>query len=84
MKSCVIGVEPAVKAGSGAIERIEYQRADKSRGLVTVLAQNIGQIRQTFRQRNAEIIDMVELRISAGEDGGVRGGGQRKRASRRG
>ena len=37
VKACVVDVEAAVKSRSRAVQRIEYQRADKSPGVISAM-----------------------------------------------
>src|SRR5579863_2707752 len=71
MKVGVVNVESAVESGRGAIERIENERTDEGSGVISVLMEEVGQIGKFGREWNAEVGDVIELGISAGEDCGM-------------
>lgn len=71
VKARVIDVEAPVKSGSRAIQRIENQRSHKRAGVVSTLMQQVRQIRQLGGKRHAKIIDVIELRVSAGKNCGM-------------
>jgi hypothetical protein len=43
--------------------------------VIALRAQEVGQVREPRRERNAEIVDAIVLRIGSGEYGGMRCGG---------
>ena len=63
----VVGVKTTIKTRS-APRRIESQRTDKCRRVISVGAQDIGGKRQVLCQRHGKIEDLVKLRIGAGEN----------------
>jgi hypothetical protein len=67
----IVGVKPAVKAGSHAAQGIKDERPHESRSVVSMLTQQVRQIWKTGREWNTKIVDMIKLRISSSEDRGV-------------
>src|ERR1700746_3206407 len=72
MKSGVIHVKSAIKTWSRAVQRIENQRPDKSSRMIPMLMQDVRQIGKPGRERNAKIVDVIELRVRSREYGRVR------------
>jgi hypothetical protein len=77
VKTRVIDVEAAIKSRGGSVQRIKHQRRHKRSRLVSPLMQDVRQVRQPGGERNAKIIYVIKLRVSPGEDSGVRSRGQR-------
>ena len=78
----VIDVKPAIEAGSGAVERVEDQRGHEGSGVVALLVEQVRQVRKARRNRDSEIVHVVELRVSTGEDRRVRSRRQRNMRER--
>src|ERR1700676_1974979 len=57
MEAGVVDFESAIEAGSCAVQRIENQGADEGSGVVTLGMQEIRQVRETWGERNAEVVD---------------------------
>src|SRR5437879_3624352 len=72
MEASIVNFKSAIEAGSGAVQRVENQRADKSSGVIALSAQYIGQVWKTRRKRNAKVVDAIELGIRPGEDSRMR------------
>ena len=77
MEAGIVGVESALEAGGGPRFGIKNEGADERGRVVSVAAKNVGGVRQVFRQWYAEIVDLVKLGISSGEDRCVRSSGER-------
>src|SRR5581483_1236543 len=71
-KACIVDIESAIKTRCCAFQWIKHQRSHKSRSVVPVLMQNVGQVGQPGREGYSEIIDVIELRIRARQDRSVR------------
>ena len=71
VKSGIVGVKPAFETGGRPRSRVEHQRADKRRRVISVASKNVRSIRQVLRQRHAEIVHLMKLRIRARKNGGV-------------
>src|ERR1051325_154031 len=72
MKSGIVSVKSSIKSGRGRTLGIEHLGSDKCRRSVAALVQQVGKIRHARGQRTPQVAQMIELRISASEDGGVR------------
>src|SRR3954454_3747651 len=72
----VVCVKASFKARCRARTGFENHGADKGRRVVSVLAKEVGGIRQIVGKRNSEVVHLVELRIGAGENRSVRGRSQ--------
>src|SRR5215470_19892557 len=77
MKSSVINIKSAIKARSRAVQRIQDKRTDKSASVIPMLMQDVWQIGELRRQRDAKVVDMIELRVCSREDSCMGRGRQR-------
>src|SRR5260370_34011162 len=75
METGIVQLESAVEARRSPVQRIKNQRANKGSGVIALRVQEIGQIRKPRRERDAEIVDVIELRISPSQYRRVRCGG---------
>ena len=78
MKAGVVHGKSAVEAGSQSVLRIERDRTDEGGCAISAGAKQVRNEWQSGGQPGAELADPVRLRISAGEDGGVRDHRQRR------
>src|ERR1019366_8868153 len=65
VKAGIIGVKPTIEPGGG------QRGTGKGFRLIPIPSKDVGSVGQVPHQGYAEIVDLVELRIGAGEDGGV-------------
>ena len=72
MESRVVRVEAAIESGRGARARIENERSDERGGAIAGAAQDVRQVRDARGERRAEVADVMERRIGAGENRRVR------------
>ena len=52
-------------------------RADEGGGFITLVMQNVGQVRQARGERHSEVVYVAVLRIGSGQNGRVRCSGER-------
>src|SRR6266404_9589394 len=71
VESGIVSVKSALKTGRRPRFRIEDQRADKCRRVISVASKDVRSVGQILRQRHAKIVYLMELRIRACEDGGT-------------
>src|SRR6266852_8388765 len=72
VETSIVGVKSAVKTRGRPRSRIEDQRADKRRCVISIASKDIGSVGQVLGERHSEIVYLVELWIRARQDGGVR------------
>ena len=73
----IVHFESTVEARRCPVQRIKNQRADECAGVIALRVQQIRQVGKPRRERDAKIVDPVELWISPGKNRGVRCGGDR-------
>ena len=73
VKPSIVGIKAAVEAGRCGTFWIEHLRTDKRRRAITMLVEDIRKIRNVFCQRSSQIVEVIELRIGARQNRGVRG-----------
>ena len=71
----IIDFEAAIEPRRRPIQRIKNQRSDKSAGVIPLRTQEIRQVRKPRRERDAKVVDPVELRVSPRKDRRMRCGG---------
>src|SRR5580704_10811170 len=75
MEVGIICIETSLEAGSGS-RWIENRSSDERRGVIAMAMQQVRQIRKVFAERRAQILDMIQLRVSSRQQNGVRGSGK--------
>src|ERR1700674_1473886 len=71
VEPCIVGVKTSLEARHRRTLRVQDLRADKRCRAISTLVQDVRKIWNIFGQRSSQIIQVIELRISAREYRGM-------------